>query len=141
MIVLWLCIYLHAPQYLVEKVYLRGGLDDVAVVTMESQWNPHAFRYERDRSGKIIGTSYGLQQLFDKCHSQYRNDIDAHIAEGVRWLMKCEQGNDFERAVSMYNSGSPAGNLAWGHLVNAKRDELARWIHWRQILELEVAHA
>ncbi len=145
MIVLWLCVYLHASQYLVEKVYLRGGLDDVAVVTMESQWNPHAFRYERDRHGKIIGTSYGLQQLFDRYHPQYRNDLDAHIREGVDWLSDCKMvetvGLDFSDAVAIYNGGWQPGKDArsWGLKVQAKRDELARWLWWRWVKSEQVA--
>ena len=46
MIVLWLALYIHHPQTLVEKVWAAGGIDAVALVECESQFNPKALRRE-----------------------------------------------------------------------------------------------
>ena len=130
MIALILAAYLHRPPVMVEMIYAAGGTDAVAVVECESQFNPQAFRYEKNRSGRIIGTSWGLFQLFDRYHAQWRYDLGRHIAEGAAFLAECEAKThgDFAAAVSLYNSGSPSKALAWGRHVARVRDDLAHWL-------------
>ena len=122
---LLLAAYLHRPLFLVEKVYSEGGVDAVAVVEMESRFNPRAWR--REPRGH---SSWGLFQIDNEWHSQYRGDLDAHIAEGVRILRECEMGGTFSEAIARYNGGTNHGaySIAWGKQVEAKRDELSRWL-------------
>ena len=156
-----LAAYLHRPAPLVELVFEAGGLDAVAVVQAESRFFPQASRYERDRYGRIIGTSWGLFQLFDRYHPQWRYDLGKHIAEGAAFLAKCKRDEafyeahyvagygawatwseaglaqmmreaDFAAVVSRYNSGSPFGAWAWGKRVQALRDDMGHWL-WLQL--------
>lgn len=131
-----LAVYLHRPVPLVDAVFHAGGLDAVAVVEMESNFVPWAER--REPRGH---SSYGLWQLDDEWHPQYRNDLSAHIAYGTRFLEKCKQGRTLAQAAAVYNGGGRPGaySKAWGARVERKRDELARWLRWREIRELGVA--
>ena len=129
-------LHLTGPKAeLVEKVWLAGGVDAVAMVWMESRFDPQAERIERDKQGRMIGTSFGLYQLFDKYHPQWRGDLMRHIAGGQLFLDECKARTPNLRwAVARYN-----GSLAWGIRVEAERDELVRWLSWRALRELEVA--
>jgi len=142
-----LALYLHAPVGLVTVIYDTSGLDGVALVWCESRFNPRALR--REPRGH---TSFGLFQLDDEYHKQYRGNLTAHIAEGERFLEECKGGRERHSTVSPAGgrSGGHApslslavarynGSLAWGLIVEAKRDELARWLAWRWVKDEEIA--
>ena len=124
-VALMLALLLHRPPGLVSTVLEMGGIDAVAVVECESQFNPSAWRREPE------GTSWGLFQLYDKFHPQYRDDLLLHIATGVEFLEKCklDAGGNFTRAISLYNSGWLFGNVKWADHVKRVRDNLA-WYYW-----------
>lgn len=155
---LLLALYLHRPVDLVSRVYAAGGVDAVAVVEMESHFNPLTERREPQ------GSSWGLFQLYDRYHAQHRGNLAAHIRAGVAFLEKCKQAWDsvagrandrgvsipftpaspalsFAAAVAHYNGGTHPGaySLAWGKRVEKKRDELVRWLAWREIRAMETA--
>ena len=135
-----LAAYLHvANVHLVQAVLDAGGLDAVALVWCESRFNEHAVR--REPRGH---TSWGLYQLDDEFHPQWRHDLLRHIAEGQLFLDECKlraetadgrnarahwyrmtasRPSFFAYAVALYN-----GSLAWGFVVERERDELARWL-------------
>jgi hypothetical protein len=118
-----LALLLHRSPGLVSTVLEMGGIDAVAVVTCESQWNERAWRREPD------GTSWGLFQLYDKFHRQYRDDLLLHIATGCEFLAECEsEAPNFNEAVQLYNSGSLHGNPRWGAFVTRKRDWLSEMV-------------
>jgi hypothetical protein len=119
-----LALLLHQSPGIVSTVLDMGGIDAVAVVTCESQWNERAWRREPD------GSSWGLFQLYDKFHPQYRDDLLLHIATGCEFLDKCkaEAHGNFREAVSLYNSGTLYGNPKWAKYVERKRDWLAEMI-------------
>ena len=123
---LLLATLLGAPPDLVTAVYDIAGLDGVAVVWCESRFNPRACRREP------AGSSWGLWQLYDKYHNQYRNDLWQHLVTGAAFLEECKEkaGGDFVKAVSIYNSGSATRSLRWGYRVKRERDRLGWWL-WR----------
>jgi hypothetical protein len=110
---------LHRPLYLVDAVYNAGGVDATALVECESHFNAHAWRRE------IRGhSSWGLFQLDDEYHPQWRDNVLRHIAEGVLFLDDCKaKAPRLRYAVMLYN-----GSLAWGIEVERKRDYIVRWI-------------
>jgi hypothetical protein len=126
---LLIALLLHRPPGLVSTVYEMAGLSGVCVVEYESQFNDHAFRRE-----ELGGTSYGLWQLYDRCHEQYRSDILLHIVAGVFFWSKCmEKGNgSIARAYSIYNSGSPTRSIEKGRAV-ARRYESWELYLWRRM--------
>ena len=128
-----LAAYLHRPPALVEAVFRAGGIDAVAVVEMESNFVPTAYRQEPRGH-----TSYGLFQIDSEWHPQYRHDLTKHIAEGVRIYREC-RGATMAEKVSHFNGGTYPGEYskAWGRKVMAKRDELRRWLRWRPVREME----
>ena len=153
-----LALYLHRPVDRVAMVYAAGGVEAVAVVEMESHFNPRAERREPQ------GSSWGLFQLYDRYHKQHRGDLAEHIRAGVAFLEECKlrQGRgypvrgseptaerdrlhrpspSFAAAVARYNGGLHPGpySLAWGRKVEKKRDELVRWLAWREIKAMEIA--
>jgi hypothetical protein len=142
-----LAIYLNAPIGLVSTVFDMGGIDAVCVVYYESRFNERAWRRERE------GSSWGLFQLYDKYHEQYRDDLLLHIVTGVAFLEECKNGAAFPgvsitgpeqrnirsqprlslaRAYSIYNSGSPRRSIAKGREVEALRDGMAMYL-WRRM--------
>ena len=149
---LMLAALLHRDPSLVACVYEMGGLDAVVVVEYESQFNPRAWRRETE------GTSWGLFQLYSKCHKQYRDDLLLHIVAGVEFLKECEiraegqeactwasrmdpdgtntdaspTAHSLAIAYSIYNSGSPWKSIAKGRAVERKRDSLALYL-WRRL--------
>jgi hypothetical protein len=129
MIALLLALYLHRDPALVQLVYEAGGVDSVTVVECESNFNPQASRREPG------GTSWGLFQLYDRYHEQYRFDLGKHIEAGAAFLAELKaQYPDFATAVAHYNGGKHPGaySRAWGLKVAAKRGELRRVI-WTQV--------
>ncbi len=130
-IALLLAAYLSRPPALVQLVYDRAGVDGVAVVECESQFYPQALRREPRNH-----TSWGLWQIDDEWHPQYRFDLGKHNEEGARiWEEALAQaGGDFTRGVAHYNGGKHPGEYsrAWGLKVAAKRGELRRVI-WTQV--------
>ena len=125
MIVAVLAMYLHQPAPLVDLVYAAGGIDAVAVVQCESHFHPQAMRLEpRGHS------SWGLFQLDNEWHLQWRYDLGRHIKDGAAVLAECETKThgDFAAAISIYNSGSQIKALAWGRHVARVRDDLAHWL-------------
>jgi hypothetical protein len=119
-----LSLLLHRDLDLVWAVYEAGGVDAVAVVECESEFNWKAVRRESE------GTSWGLFQLYDKYHKQYRNDLYQHIVTGAQFLEECKEkaGGDFVAAVSLYNSGSLTKSRKWGERVRRERDRLEWWL-------------
>jgi hypothetical protein len=122
-----LATLLNVSPVLVDKVYRAAGIDGVAVVWCESSFNPKSCRREPD------GTSYGLWQLYDKYHAQFREDVEAHIYAGAAFLARCKEkaGGNFVKAVSIYNSGSPTRSQKWGKRVVGVRDALAHYLWFR----------
>jgi hypothetical protein len=82
-VALLLAVLLHRPFGLVLTIYDVAGIDGVAVVEYESQFNDHACRVEPE------GTSWGLFQLYSKYHKQYRDDLLLHIVEGASFWAEC----------------------------------------------------
>jgi hypothetical protein len=123
-VALILAIYLQAPVGLVSTIYDVAGIDGVAVVYYESQFNERACR--RELRGH---TSWGLWQLDDEWHEQYRDDLLLHIVRGtVKWKEDmCAASGNISVAYSIYNSGSPRKSIDKGKRVRALRDRLA----WR----------
>jgi hypothetical protein len=140
---LLIAMLLGRPAGLVSTVYAMGGLDAVAVVYYESRFNERAWRRERE------GSSFGLFQLYDKYHEQYRDDLLLHIVTGVAFLEECKNGAAFPgvsitgleqrnirsqprlslaRAYSIYNSGSPRRSIAKGREVEKLRAAMEWWI-------------
>ena len=125
MTALLLASFLHAPAGLIATVYDMGGIDAVAVVTFESQWNVRAWRVE------VRGhTSFGLFQLDDEWHPQYRDDVLLHIATGVEFLGECKSvsGGSLARAFSIYNSGTSWRSIAKGREVEKLRAAMEWWL-------------
>jgi hypothetical protein len=122
-IALALSLLLHQPYGLVETVYYFSGIDGVAVVTMESQWNARAWR--REPRGF---TSWGYFQIDSEWWPQYREDILLHLAQGAAILAECKvkARGDFALAVAIFNGGEhPCSySLWWGRKVKDKRDSL-----------------
>ena len=117
-----LSAYLHRPFDYVNRVWQAGGLSAVTVVWCESQFTPTALRREPRNH-----TSWGLFQIDDEWHPQYRRDLAAHIREGSAFLAQClEEGQSLGRSVGIYNSGSVGGNPRWSAYVVRWRDRLAQ---------------
>ena len=127
-----LSLILHRPPQLVRAVYDIGGIDAVVVVEMESQFCETALCREPQ------GTSWGLFQLYDHFHKQYRGDLLMHIVTGVAFLEDCKEraGGNFALAIAYYNGGSKPGaySIAWGRRVEAKR----AWLEARYEKAVEV---
>ena len=125
-----LAIFLHRPPIFVEAVFEESGIDGVAVVEMESQFNPHAFNWEPRGFN-----SYGLFQIDSEWHNQYRNDLAGHIEEGSIILAECKAKapGDVARAVAIYNGGDNPGAKAreWGAKVKRERDALSQYLFLR----------
>lgn len=119
-----LALYLHRPPALVGLVYEAGGTDAVALVECESKFNPQAFRIEpRGHS------SWGLFQIDNEWHLQWRFNLGKHIEEGARILAEAP-GDELYIKVAHYNGGTypPAKSWAWGKKVQALRDDMAHWL-------------
>lgn len=112
---------------LVETIYDMAGLEGVIVCEYESQFNARAFRREA-----CEGTSWGLWQLYDKCHKQYRDDLLLHCVYGAAFWRECmDKGKTISRAYSIYNSGSPKASIIKGREVEAKYNSLAMYLYRR----------
>ena len=126
-VVLLLAMLMKRPPALVDAVFHSGGLECVAVVEMESNFSPRALR--REPRGH---TSYGLFQINDEWHPQYRYSLSAHIAEGVKIWRDCP-GDTVAIKVSHFNGGTFPGeySIQWGQRVQRKYDSLAMyiWLH------------
>jgi soluble lytic murein transglycosylase-like protein len=93
---------------LVMEAAERAGVDPslaVALVAVESRFRVDACRREWDGT-----TSYGLFQINDGWHPQYRGDLIAHCNYGARYLAECLARDKGSRpaGLSRYNSGRPA---------------------------------
>jgi len=100
---------LHRPQPLVARVYDAAPVDPVlacAVVETESWFKPTAWHANRDKAGKVWSTDYGLYQLCDAFHPQYRNDLYAHVRYGGALVARLEiaAGGDRWKALAKYNT-------------------------------------
>lgn len=126
---MYIALLLRVPYGPVEVAYAMAGLDGVAVITCESQWNQMAFRHEPRGH-----TSWGLWQIDNEYHEQYRGDLLLHLVAGaVIWRDCLEKAcGNFTLAVRLYNSGSRLGGLAWSDVVRSKRDTLAIYL-WRKM--------
>jgi hypothetical protein len=80
---LLIALLLHRPPGLVAIVYDVAGLSGVCVVEYESNFCVTAWRREAE------GTSWGLWQLYSKCHPQYRDDLLLHLAYGAEFWKAC----------------------------------------------------
>jgi len=126
-VALMLAALLHKPAGLVDAVYQAGGLDAVAVVETESQFNERAWRMEPE------GTSYGLFQLYSKCHEQYRGDVLLHIVAGCAFLSQClaKGGGSLAKGYSIFNSGTSWKSIDKGRKLERRRDSWAMYIYRR----------
>jgi hypothetical protein len=124
-----LATLLHRSPSLIEKVYQSAGLDGVSVVWCESRFVKTALR-EEPRGH----TSWGLFQLNNEWHPQYRNNLNLHIAIGASFLADCKRGRSFRDAVAVYNGGPKpkAYSIRWGKKVEKKRDNFALYL-WRHL--------
>jgi hypothetical protein len=78
-----------------------------ALVERESWYNPNAeeFIWNKEHTG-IIGTSWGLYQICDLYHEQYRGNIREHIRAGAGILLGLlMREHEPLFALSCYNSG------------------------------------
>ena len=117
-----LAAVLNRQPLLVKAVYDCGGLDAVALVECESDFDPRAKRKEPRGH-----TSWGLFQLDDEWHKQHRDNLSLHIWEGVWFLTQCKiaSKDNLAGAVQLYN-----GSRVWGRVVEKKRNSLAMYL-WR----------
>jgi hypothetical protein len=122
-------LLLHRSPLLIEEVYRSAGLDGVAVVWCESTFVTNAVRIEPRGHN-----SYGLFQLNNEWHPQYRDNISLHIATGSAFLASCKLGREFSDAVAVYNGGlkPKAYSIRWGKKVEAKRNNFALYL-WRHL--------
>jgi hypothetical protein len=121
--VIMLATLLGRPTFLIDAVWKAGGLDAVALVECESHFNPRALRHEPRGY-----TSWGLYQIDNEFHPQWRNDILMHIVEGQSFLNSCKkQTRELRYVVALYN-----GSLTWGKIVERKRDSFALYL-WRHL--------
>ena len=92
-----------------EKAKYSGyPIESCALVEFESLFNPHAFRFERDERGKVIGTSWGLYQRCDIWHEQFRDNLALHCWAGaahLAWCIHVERG-DMKRGLTRYNGAA-----------------------------------
>jgi hypothetical protein len=137
-IVVLMATFLHHAPALVQKVYDVGGINLVSNVEMESHFNPTVVRNEGHG-----WNSYGLGQINNHYHNQYRNNLQKHIEEANRILldgMRVAKDN-FAVAVAHYNGGTnpPPYSFRWGLKVAKKRAEILYYIAWRNNKALEVA--
>ena len=146
-----IALLLNRPVGLVKTVYDMAGLSGVCVVEYESQFNEHAWCKEARG-----GTSYGLFQLYDKYHPQYRDDLLLHLVYGAEFWKACLekanggagrmvvnrplQGPCFKPmtsapsiavAYSYFNSGNSRTSIIKGKAVEAKYNSLAMYL-WRR---------
>lgn len=130
--------FLHHSPVLIQKVYDVGGVDLVANVEMESNFKPWVVRNEGHG-----WNSFGLCQLNNHYHPQYRNDLKKHLEEGNKILLDClrkAKGN-FALAIAHYNGGThpPAYSIRWGLKVKEKLRQICYYIVWRNNKALEVS--
>jgi hypothetical protein len=125
---LMLAMMLNRPPGLVATVFDMAGLEGVVVCDFESQFNPKALR--REECG---GTSFGLWQLWDKCHEQYRSDLLLHMVTGAEFWKTCmDKGGTVARAYSIFNSGSPWRSIEKGRIVERRCESLRLYL-WRRV--------
>jgi hypothetical protein len=139
-VILLMATFLHHPASLVQKVYDVGGINLVTNVEMESNFKPTVVRNEGHG-----WNSYGLGQICNHYHSQYRNNLQKHIEESNRILldgMRVAKGN-FAVAVAHYNGGThpTAYSFRWGKKVEKKKMQILYYIAWRNMRELGIAGA
>lgn len=102
----------------------------IALVTGESSWNPRAVHYNRGSN------DYGLFQLNNLWHNQYRSDINRHIEEGIKhykWCLDTEHNNE-RNALGRYNTGqrdNPTGRQYASYILGIKRDIKNKISQWR----------
>ena len=137
-IVLLMATFLHHPVWLVEKAYNVGGINLVTNVEMESNFRPNVVRNE----GRGWN-SFGLCQLNNHYHPQYRNNLRKHLEEGNKFLLDCMKvaKNNFAVAIAHYNGGThpPKVSYDWGKKVEKKRTQILHYIEWRNNKALGVA--
>jgi hypothetical protein len=125
---LLVALLLHRPPELVAEVWWMAGLEGVAVVEYESQFNPRACR--REEAG---GTSWGLWQLWDHCHKQQRDNLLLHCGTGAMFWKRClHSGGTVARGYSIYNSGSLWRSIEKGRAVQRKYESLRMYV-WRRM--------
>lgn len=137
-IVLLMATFLHHPVWLVQKAYDVGGINLVANFEMESNFRPNVVRNEGHG-----WNSYGLGQINNHYHPQYRNNLQKHIEEANKILLNCmkvAKGN-FPIAIAHYNGGThpPKCSYKWGRKVAEKKRQILYYIAWRQRENLGVA--
>ena len=137
-VVVLMATFLHHPVWLVQKAYDVGGINLVTNFEMESTFNPNA---ERDEGHGW--NSYGLGQINNHYHKQYRNNLQKHIEEAnniLLYWMKIAK-NNFPIAIAHYNGGTypPEYSFKWGRKVAEKKRQILYYIAWRQMRELGVA--
>lgn len=142
---LLIAMLLGRPPGLVSTVYDMAGLSGVVVCEYESQFNERAWRRETG------GTSWGLWQLYSKCHEQYRDDLLLHIVAGAVFWNECKMGTvshlrqagrsyesgvsvplSIAAAYSIFNSGNPWSSLEKGREVERKYRSLCLYL-WRRL--------
>lgn len=130
-IAMMLSLLFNKPYGIVETGLYFAGVDGTAVLSMEGQFNPKAFR--REPRGH---TSRGPWQIDDEWWPQWPNDLMLHLAQGAAiWKMYSDQHpNDFAMAVACYNGGDHPGAYSrwWGRKVKARRDSIELYI-WRHL--------
>jgi len=107
--VVLIALALHRPQTLVARVYDAALVDPVlacAVVEYESWYKVDAWHGNYDKSGKLVSTDWGLYQLNNLYHPQYRNDLYAHVRYGGALVARLEIAADGDRwkALRGYNT-------------------------------------
>ena len=125
---LLIAMLLGRPPGLVSTVYDMAGLSGVVVCEYESQFNERAWC--RESAG---GTSFGIWQLYDKFHPQYRDDLLLHLVYGAEFWKACvAKGGTIARGYSLYNSGNPWRSIEKGRAVESKYKSLSMYL-WRRM--------
>jgi hypothetical protein len=133
-LLLALALSLNAPPSLVDIAFEMAesggisGFDLCVMIDCESQFEEEAIRREKD------GTSYGLGQLYDKYHEQFRGDVILHLVETIRTFRDDCPGNCLSERVAHYNGGiyPKRAAKAWGRYVERRRDSKLLEV-WRRV--------
>jgi soluble lytic murein transglycosylase-like protein len=93
---------------LVEKVWkeaIKQNFNPIvalSVVGHESNFKSKV----KGKPNKDGSVDFGLFQLNSRFHPQFKNDVDAHIAYGVRFLRQNVEKYGLEKGLGVYNAGA-----------------------------------
>jgi hypothetical protein len=95
----------------------------VSLVSLETKgtWDPNIVA--DDTHG------FGLFQLDDRYHKQFREDLDAHINYGLDFFknLLSRSKDDYSKALSRYNTGNEQAGLTNGYVKSVE--------DWKQVVK------